>query len=154
MLKKILGIDPGENTGWAETTLETETGVQKILDFGESRDTTTFDLTDRIQNCDLMVIENFLIDPSKSRTGAFDHSEMLTIQVIGALRLQARLHDKQVVLQSRSVKPVGYGYLRMKYVKGKKGMHSTDAMAHAVFWAVKNAGAKPLGIGVSSAQKL
>jgi hypothetical protein len=145
-MKQLLGIDPGESTGWAVVTLA-ENGVLKVIDFGVSKDLTTYDLTGHIQSCDLMVVENFLIDPAKSKTGAFDHSDMKTIQVIGALQLQARLHDKRVALQSRAVKPVGYGYLRMKYVKGKKGMHSTDAMAHAVFWAVKNAGAKPLGIG-------
>lgn len=145
-MRKLLGLDPGESTGWASVILS-ETGVLKVVEFGVSHDLTTYDLTDHIQNCDLMVVENFLVDPTKSRTGAFDLSDMKTIQVIGALQLQARLHGKQVALQSRTVKPVGYGYLRMKYVKGKKGMHSTDAMAHAVFWAVKNAGAKPLGIG-------
>lgn len=142
----LFGIDPGETTGWAVVKFRTETRELKVVDFGESRDPTTFDLTDHIRNCDLMIVENFLVDPTKSRTGAFDHSDMLTIQVIGALRLQARLHEKRVVLQSRSVKPVGYGYLRRTYVKGKRGMHTWDAMAHAVFWAVKNVDAKPLGI--------
>jgi len=145
-MKLLLGIDPGESTGWASVTLN-ETGVLKVVDFGVSRDLTTHELSDRISDSDLMIIESFLVDPAMSRKGAFDHSDMKTIQVIGALKLQSRLHDTPFVEQSRSVKPVGYGYLRMTYVKGKKNMHSTDAMAHAVFWAVKHAGAKPLGIG-------
>jgi len=145
-MRLLLGIDPGETTGWASVTLS-ETGVLKVVEFGECRDLTTHELSDHISNHDLMIVESFLVDPAMSRTGAFDHSDMKTIQVIGALKLQSRLHGTPIVEQSRTVKPVGYGFLRMKYVKGKKGMHSTDAMAHAVYWAVKNAGAKPLGIG-------
>jgi hypothetical protein len=145
-MRKLFGIDPGESTGWASVTLA-ETGVLKIVEFGISRDLTTHELSDQIADHDLMIVESFLVDPAMSRTGAFDHSDMKTVQVIGALKLQSRLHGTPIVEQSRTVKPLGYGYCRMKYVKGKKGMHSEDAMAHAVFWAVKNAGAKPLGIG-------
>lgn len=144
--KKLFGIDPGHSTGWASVTLEIETGKLSVVEFGVSQDLTTHELSDQIADHDLMIVESFLVDPAKSRTGAFDHSDMKTVQVIGALKLQSRLHGTPICEQSRTVKPVGYGYIRMKYVQGKKNMHSTDAIAHAVYWAVRHVGAKPFGV--------
>jgi hypothetical protein len=139
---KILGIDPGRTTGLALLSLiEKEL---KPLAIRESRDLTCRDYLDLLQEADQIVIENFLIRPMKARTGAFDWSDMETPKVIGAIVAQLANLGKTPVFQEPSVKPPGYGLSNQHYVKGKKGLHIQDAIAHAVFFAVKNLGANPL----------
>jgi len=140
---KILGIDPGKTTGWANITLEgnkIELGI-----FGNTKDTTLVDLIPDIKKADLVVYEAWLTRPKHLQRGAFDWDPMITPQVIGSLlTLCKALERPEPVKQQPSIKPVGYAFAGMKYVPGKQGMHWQDALAHAVFYAVKKLGALPV----------
>jgi len=144
-MTKILGIDPGRSTGWARISVSPEKRMV-VHDFGVVKDPQLLELSDHIKDSDLVVVESFLVRPREARKGAFDYDPMETPQVIGALKLQCRLYDTPIVEQSPSVKPVGYGFVRQKYVRGKKGTHAMDALAHAAYYAVKKLQSKPLGL--------
>lgn len=145
-MAKLLGIDPGKTTGWGLIRVDENRKIH-VLQFGQTRDPTLLEIQDYLSDADLIVYEGWLTRPGDARKGSFDYDPMITPQVIGALKLQSQLLGKQVVEQSPSIKPPGYGFLGRKYVKGKKGQHQWDALAHAVYYAVKHLQAKPVGRG-------
>ena len=132
---KILGVDPGKTTGLA--LIEIVDRVPHIRWMDESRDVTGLDYKDKIQLVDVVVMENFLVRPNKAKRGAFDWSDMVAPRVIGAVTSLAAQFDTKLVIQEPSIKPVGYGYSNLNYVKGKQGQHVSDAVAHAVYYGVK-----------------
>lgn len=142
---KLLGIDPGKTTGWAQAELDVATRVIKPLNFGDSTDPTGLELLEMMKESDYIIVENFLVDPRYARSGAFDYDSMIAPQVIGSIRtLAAQIgKENQIAMQPSSVKPVGYAWLGKKYKKGKKGMHRWDALAHIYYYAVKNLRALP-----------
>lgn len=140
---KILAIDPGKTTGWA--SIEVDEGKITLGIFGVTRDTTLVEIIDEIKATDIVIYEAWLTRPKHLERGAFDWDPMITPQVIGSLLAHCKTLEKEVVeKQQPSVKPVGYALAGMKYVKGKQGTHWQDALAHAVFYAVKKLGALPV----------
>ncbi len=139
---KILGIDPGHTTGLA--MIELIDGKLSPIVWEESKDTTTEDYFYLLEQADVIVLEDWKTRPNKAKKGAFDWDPMITVRIIGALELQARKLKIPLVLQQASDKPVGYGLSNQVYKPGKKGMHKQDALAHAVFYAVKHQKALPL----------
>lgn len=67
-------------------------------------------------------------------------SRVETIQVIGAIRSYATRNGIVVVMQSRRVKRVGYGYLGMKPLPKSRHAesHKFDALAHGEYYMVKH----------------
>ena len=139
----LLAIDPGKTTGWATVVL---TGKDISLGlFGTTKDTTLVEIASIIEEADLLIYEAWLTRPKHLQRGAFDWDPMITPQVIGSfLTLAKTLGKSEPIKQQPSVKPVGYALTGMKYVRGKQGTHHQDAMAHAVYYAVKNLGALPV----------
>ena len=132
---RILGIDPGGTTGLAIIHINEK--VLRLTYCGTSRDETLVDQEDLFKEADIIVCEDWKTRPGMARTGAFDGDRMPATRVLGAAQTLARLSGKQFVLQAASIKPVGYGWSNQKYQKGKKGMHTQDAVAHAVYYAVQ-----------------
>ena len=140
---KILALDPGKTTGWAEITIKD--GKIQLGIWGVTKDTTLVELIPNIKEADIIVYEAWLTRPKHLQRGAFDWDPMITPQVIGSLLTLCRaLEKKEPVKQQPSIKPVGYGFAGMKYVAGKQGTHWQDAIAHAVFYAVKKLGSPPV----------
>lgn len=138
----ILGIDPGKRTGL---------GMIKVIDktislhsMKESLDVTCSDYLDLLQEADFVVVESFRVRPHEAKRGSFDWDDMVAPRVIGAIEAQLSNLKKKPIYQEPSIKPVGYGFSNQRYVKGKKGQHIQDALAHAVFYAVKNLKANPV----------
>jgi hypothetical protein len=134
----ILGIDPGKTTGLAVIIIDLETKKARIDHAGVSTDITAIEYRDLIENADVIVVEDFKVRPNKAKGGSFDWSPMETPKVIGSIQTLAALIEKKVVLQQPTVKPMGYGFANMKYVKGKPGTHIQDAAAHAMYYAVRH----------------
>jgi len=144
---RVLALDPGGSTGWA-VVHQDESRKTKVVDFGILRkDLTLTGIEHWFAKVDLVVCESFLTRPKEARTGAFDYDPMETSQVIGVAKVLARLHSVPIVEQSASVKPVGYGFANQKYVKGKKNMHAWDAVAHGIYYLVRQKNGLPLGRG-------
>lgn len=139
---RILSLDPGHTTGFCVLTIDKK--IPKLSRVGECKDPTLEELEDEFKNCDVIVCEDFLVDPRKSQAGAFDRSRMQTIQVIGSVQTLARINQKRVVLQLNNVKPVGYGFANLVYRRGAKGVHIQDAIAHVMYYSVRNGLCLPL----------
>lgn len=137
----VCGFDPGKTTGYG--VLSVENGLFRPLDIGQSKDETLQELVPIIERSDVVVIEGFWVHPDKARRGHFDYDDMIAPQVVGALQMKARELGKVVKVQQAAIKPVGYGYIGKKFVKGKKNMHQWDALAHAAFYCVHDLHAMP-----------
>jgi len=133
---KILGIDPGRNTGLAFIFID-DNKKPRLDRARVSKDLTAVEYNDWINEADYIVVEDFLVRPAKAKVGSFDWSPMETPKVIGSITTLANLAGKTIHLQQPTIKPVGYGFAQVKYQKGKKGLHIQDAAAHAMYFAVK-----------------
>lgn len=125
---KILGLDPGKTTGWAllENSTPLKIGEWKESEFEEE----LIKLTDE-EDIDVLVIEDFVFRPG-FKEGKWKTTEVP--KLIGCARVVARIKNIEFVEQAPAIKPIGYGMAKLKYVKGKRGMHKFDAVAHATYW--------------------
>jgi len=142
-LTKILSFDPGKHTGWATLTVEDK----KITlgEFGVTDDMTLREVEHLFKDTDVVVYEGFWIRPEVAAAGHLNYDEMPAPQVIGVINsLASRYSIERVEKQSASLKPPAYGFAGMKYVKGRKGKHAQDAIAHGVYFAVKKLLAHPV----------
>jgi hypothetical protein len=140
---RILGIDPGGTTGWAELNVIDNKLVPGF--FGMTKDKTLKEIRPNIQNADVIVYEGFWIRPDKAMGGKFNWQEPPALIVIGALlALCAELGKTQVVKQTPAQRVPGYGFAGLSYKKGASGVHDRDALAHAAYYAVKELHARPV----------
>lgn len=118
---KLLALDPGQSNGWA---------IYKdgaIDSFGTLQWEAEFLDWFMEQDPDIIVAEDYIIRPK-----AYDHNfdKGVALQVLGAVKLHARRLGVPVVLQQPALKPGAYAHMGATYVKGKRGMHHMDAIAH------------------------
>ena len=139
---RILGLDPGKSTGWATITVEDKKITLGL--FGITKDQTLVEIEDELKKADVVVYEGYWIRPDKAHSGAFDWDEAPALQVIGSLLTLCRLHGKKNVKQQPSQRVPGYAFAGLKYEKKKQGQHAQDALAHAVYYAVKQLQALPV----------
>lgn len=130
-----LAIDPGADTGWARFKDDTPQ-TMGIVEFSLGTDEDLlWGFLSKNMDIDVLVIENWRNRPvgmTKGHAGTW--SENTESQIIGACRFACWEYKIEFVTQDSSIKPVGYGYAGMKYVKNKKGMHKEDAIAHGYYW--------------------
>ena len=140
---KILGIDPGGSTGWAELNVVNRRMIPGR--FGTTKDKTLKEIRENIASADVIVYEGFWIRPDKAMGGKFNWQEPPALIVIGALlALCAELGKNKVVKQQPAQRVPGYGFARLTYKKGAKNVHHLDALAHAAYYAVKAQQALPV----------
>lgn len=141
-MTKIVGTDPGQATGYAWIEIMDDRRI-KILDIGVVKGIENLeDLHTILEQSDMLVIESFHVRPQDAHK--LIYRELHAPEAIGMLKGLAKKVGIDFQMQSPSLKPVGYGWAAMTYVKGKKNMHSQDALAHAVHCAVKKYNAIPL----------
>lgn len=78
-----------------------------------------------------VVIEDFIKRPDK---GNNDWLELPVPKQIGAAQYRAYQLGWRSILQQPSNKPIGYKLAELVYTKGKAGTHTSDAIAHAVYF--------------------
>lgn len=125
----IMGVDPGQSTGWAKFI------DGEIDSFGTVQYEAPFQEWLAEQHPNVWVVEDYIIQPKR-----FDHNmdKGVTLQVIGAIKFQAQRTGSVLALQQAALKPGAYAHMGATYVKGKKGMHYMDAIAHAHEYMLKN----------------
>ena len=142
---KLIGIDPGKTTGWATITVEDKKIALGL--FGVTKDQTLLEIAEHLKGADVVVYEGYWIRPDKANSGAFDWQQVPAEQTIGALFTLCKLYGKNLIVkQQPSQRVPGYGFAGLKYDKKKKGTHWQDALAHVVFYAVKQLQAHPVGV--------
>jgi hypothetical protein len=131
---RILSVDPGNTTGWAEIV------DGKVTTFGVEKGDEIWAWLSRVYHStyDAIVVEDFRIRPGVN----FSWSQLFPIQVIGALRFIATVQSMNFVLQSPSIKPAAYARAGLKYERGKPNKHIEDAVAHGIFYWEKHGQAK------------
>jgi hypothetical protein len=140
---KLLGIDPGKSTGWARISIDDNKRIH-LGEFGVTKDVTLVEIKDHIEDCDIIIYENFLVRPKVAEAGRFNWQDMVAPRVIGALTTLCALYQKDIQKQEPVQRIPGYGFSGMVYKPGAKGKHWQDALAHAVFYAVSKLGASPV----------
>lgn len=137
----ILAIDPGDTSGWFR--IEYISGSQPAIlskKFGVWKGETEPGRVVNEDPPDILIVENYLIRPPKMTRGkkwSHDWNKGSTMRIIGSLQTVADLHDLFFQLQEPSIKPVGYGWAGLVYVKGKQGTHIPDACAHLAYFLYK-----------------
>lgn len=134
-----LAIDPGETTGWATFHMNGD-----LKDFGQipCLDPTVFVLW--LEKLDprpaLIIYEGWVTNPSIPQGG----SKQETSQIIGHIRSYAIRSGVVAIEQPNRVKKVGYAYAGIKELPRSRHAesHQRDAIAHGVYYLVKNKIAK------------
>lgn len=141
---RILAVDPGESNGWAILDYTAEGGIVPVAT-GTTRKEEFYKALDEklLDSVNFLVVEDFTVRPNYAKSGAFDWDRMSACQVIGAIHFISTTRAIPMLLQSASVKPVGYGFLGKEYRKGAKNVHHLDAQAHGVYYLVTRLKAKP-----------
>lgn len=117
-------IDPGETVGWAVFD------GQHPIEFGTSKYPDEFHNWLQDHKTELFIVEDYKIRPRVNH----DWNAGTTLRCIGAILYHAARSGVPVELQQPSIKPVGYGMMGKEYIKGKKGQHIMDALAHGVYY--------------------
>lgn len=140
---RILGIDPGTSTGWANI----DVNDKKITlgKFGISKGDSLTDIYEHVQAADIIVYEGFWLRPDKAMKGDFNWQDNPAEKAIGSLLTLCKLSGKtKIVKQQPSQRVPGFAFAGLKYVPKAKGKHWQDALAHAVFYAVSVLHANPV----------
>ena len=139
---RVIGFDPGEMTGVGILEVENKKLVLKHSSTLARMDL-YMKLPQLIAGADVVVIEDFKVRPNNARSGSFDWSHLVPVQVIGAIHYASIHAGIPTQFQQPNLKPIGFAYLGKKYVKGAKNVHHLDALAHAAYYLVKNRLALP-----------
>lgn len=135
-MPRILGLDPGGTTGFCLVESEAigrPTG-HSIVDAGEIKRDQFFPWLQAWKTFDLthVVCEDWIQRPDMA-SGRWTPQDVA--KQVGAISYRAFSLDCIYIELQPSDKPEGYRAAKMKYVKGKKGTHISDATAHALFVA-------------------
>jgi len=135
----ILGVDPGETTGWCMLELLGHSGMAPILGQLKGRAGTLYALELLLRHADALAVEGFVVGRRSMRAGA---AGGWTRELVGLLPGLAETHGKPCrVRTAAQVKPWAtdrrLDTLRVDYA----GLpHAADAARHAIFSAVKDHG--------------
>lgn len=133
---KLLSIDPGVSTGWAEWD------GSKLLKFNEERPETAFyDLLIEgdFNDVDQVVFEDYKIRPADLQKGwGHEWNNGPALQIIGAVKYWCQTYSIPYKNQQASLLPVGCGYIGYPYNKKKHTPNYISAVAHGAYYLVKN----------------
>jgi hypothetical protein len=137
MTNIVYSFDPGKVTGVVSAdTLGNVTSTEQYEE-GE-----LWDFLDTIKEAHTFIIEGFRIRPDKAQS--FIYSDLQVLQVLGSIRYCAHRINAEVVIQSPTVKSIGYKWAGLQPPKNHDISHSTDAYAHLSYWWVKNCNLQPI----------
>jgi hypothetical protein len=126
----ILVVDPGDTTGYAVFTDEGELSVKMQGEF--------LHIMEMLQNYsfDRIIVEDYRLRGGKQaqQTG----SRFQAVQVIGALKYYAFLHNAQFELATVQAKTLGSMYSGVKPPSDHKKSHEIDAYNIGIYWLVSN----------------
>jgi len=125
----ILVVDPGDTTGYALFYDDGELYVKNQGDF--------IHIMEMLQNTihiERIVVEDYRLRAGKQaqQTG----SRFQAVQVIGALKYHAFLHDVQFELANVQAKTLGSMYSGVKPPSDHKKSHEIDAYNIGIYWLV------------------
>lgn len=139
----LFGIDPGEHVGFCHGVLEK--GVftfQNVMEMTPEELYLWMKENLNPEHPGTIICEDYIIDPRPKTKGGSGYNHQwdkgVTLRQIGALEFLCRINGWALELQPNYRKPAGYGFLGLKYVRGKGGAHAIDATAHLMFYGVSH----------------
>ena len=125
----ILVVDPGDTTGFA---LFRDNGIFIAKDQANFED--MLQILHDTRHIERIVVEDYRLRAGKQaqQTG----SRFQAVQVIGALKYHAFLHDVQFELASVQAKTLGSMYSGVKPPSDHKKSHEIDAYNIGIYWLV------------------
>lgn len=126
----LLGIDPGEVSGWATVT---EDGEMKSM--GQYNMEELYPWMNLWQPGEFshIIVENFKVRPGVN----FSWNEMATIRVIGAISFRAWQLGSKLVYQEPMVYGIGVKWAGATMPKNHAISHQIAALGHAVYFSHK-----------------
>lgn len=143
----ILGIDPGNTTGYAVLQYDEETKKSHWLTLGEWRGkeqvVSAMDHNFHPFTPDIIAIEDFELRPDHignniRRTKGF--VPLPVPKLIGQFERWAHVNNKVFEEQSPAEKPFGYKLCNIPYKKDLPGQHIHDAQSHAAIYVHRKLG--------------
>lgn len=135
MTEQILGIDPGDTTGWSLVAdpggHEIAHGMEKYSTFPEwlSRFPGLFGPITTV------IVEDFALFKNKALSQA--GSKLYATRVIGMVEYWAWFYAIPVVFQPPTIKPIAQKFSQRKPTGAHSKSHDIDAYNHAIFWLTK-----------------
>lgn len=125
----ILVVDPGDTSGYAIFTEEGELSVKMQGEFSH-----LLELLRDAKNLTRIVVEDYRLRGGKQaqQTG----SRFQAVQVIGALKYHAYLHNIEFELATVQAKTLGSMYSGVKPPSDHKKSHEIDAYNIGIYWLV------------------
>ena len=113
---------------------------------GETKDMTLTEIEEEFKIADLVVYEGFWLRKDIAESGRWNWNEGEVMQVVGVIKSLASRYQKQLEKVQSGQRIPGYAWVGMKFdpTKRGKGVHQKDALAHAVSYAVRRLGARPV----------
>jgi hypothetical protein len=125
-----LSIDPGATTGWCMFD-----NVGGINWMNSIKHDLVIEWLETLQGVELVIIEEFMLNPPGFRNQVPKHDKMITVQVIGYVKSWAKRNKVKVVEQQRDKRMVGYKYWGQKPLpKSDPLNHAYDATAHGIYY--------------------
>lgn len=127
----ILVVDPGDTTGYALFYDDGELYVKNQGDFLH-----VMEMLQNTLHIERIVVEDYRLRAGKQaqQTG----SRFQAVQVIGALKYHAFLHDIPFELATVQAKTLGSMYSGVKPPSDHKKSHEIDAYNIGIYWLVDN----------------
>jgi hypothetical protein len=132
---QILGIDPGDMTGWS---LVEDPGGHEIAHGMEHYNAMPVWLEQCIAWCGpihTVIVEDFALFKNKALAQA--GSKLYAPRVIGMIEYWAHLNQVGLVFQPPSIKPIAQKFTQRKPTGAHSKSHDIDAYNHAIYWLTK-----------------
>lgn len=127
----ILVVDPGDTTGYALFYDDGELYEKGQADFNKM-----LEMLSNVIHIERIVVEDYRLRAGKQaqQTG----SRFQAVQVIGALKYHAYLHNIEFELATVQAKTLGSMYSGVKPPSDHKKSHEIDAYNIGIYWLVDN----------------
>lgn len=127
----ILIVDPGDTTGYALFYDDGELYEKGQADFNKM-----LEMLSNVIHIERIVVEDYRLRGGKQaqQTG----SRFQAVQVIGALKYHAYLHNIEFELATVQAKTLGSMYSGVKPPSDHKKSHEIDAYNIGIYWLVAN----------------
>lgn len=141
-MTRILGIDPGKDTGIAMFNIQdipnwdikVEPGITHL---NEVKIDELYLYFENLKPPDIIVIEDYKIRTDKKNKG-FKHqwASPFPLKIIGAVDYYCWLKEVNLIIQQPSIKTIGYNFAKNIYGVEWKKQHQFDAAAHVLYYIV------------------
>lgn len=136
----LFGIDPGGTTGFVHIEIGEDRKIvsKNACEMKPAQVMSWYGEMLSFEMPAILVIEDYIIDP---KTHGYDHQgdKGVALRLLGAAQLLCQVNPNLTyVPQWNFRKPLGYGYSGKVYVRGKRGQHIQDALAHVMYYAVSH----------------